>query len=371
MSDEKALLAAIWEYPHEDTPRLVYADWLEENGRPERAEFIRAQIAAARLPLADPAQALAARRSRELLTRYHTEWIAPFIEVFGGYETHVPDHRTPGDRGDHLPVTFRPVAGSFPSPQLPIVMFRRGFPDSVSAVMLRSLLADRTEFPGPRPKVFMNTTQDDPGPTLTELGEVLSVGRFSGWIYSTNEPGYRALLARPGLLPALVSLSLYRLPVPAPGLPDLLARLGRLEVLCFGYSDWGPELVELVMAGGTHRQLKGFMVSEAANLTIPAALRAMGRDRWPLLEQLRLGTWHGPEPQPGSPQIAPAVPPGAFPRLQEFRLLGTQLPEEELTAVLECPALAHVPAVYYHEMSGVRGMFPELVRKWAGRLFVV
>src|SRR5215471_15158597 len=43
MSDEKALLAAVWEYPHEDTPRLVYADWLQENGQPERAEFIRVQ----------------------------------------------------------------------------------------------------------------------------------------------------------------------------------------------------------------------------------------------------------------------------------------------------------------------------------------
>src|SRR3954470_12356040 len=43
MSDEKALLAAIWEHPHEDTPRLMYADWLQENGQPERAEFIRVQ----------------------------------------------------------------------------------------------------------------------------------------------------------------------------------------------------------------------------------------------------------------------------------------------------------------------------------------
>ena len=31
MSDEKALLAAIWEHPHDDTVRLVYADWLDEN----------------------------------------------------------------------------------------------------------------------------------------------------------------------------------------------------------------------------------------------------------------------------------------------------------------------------------------------------
>ena len=38
-----ALLAAILANPDEDTPRLVYADWLEENGEPERAEFIRVQ----------------------------------------------------------------------------------------------------------------------------------------------------------------------------------------------------------------------------------------------------------------------------------------------------------------------------------------
>jgi uncharacterized protein (TIGR02996 family) len=48
MSDEPALLAAIIAHAEEDTPRLVYADWLEENGHPERAEFIRAQCRYAR-----------------------------------------------------------------------------------------------------------------------------------------------------------------------------------------------------------------------------------------------------------------------------------------------------------------------------------
>jgi len=43
MSDERALLASIWEYPHEDTPRLVYADWLDEHDNSARAEFIRVQ----------------------------------------------------------------------------------------------------------------------------------------------------------------------------------------------------------------------------------------------------------------------------------------------------------------------------------------
>lgn len=44
MSDEAAFLAAILAEPADDTVRLVYADWLQENGQPERAEFIRVQV---------------------------------------------------------------------------------------------------------------------------------------------------------------------------------------------------------------------------------------------------------------------------------------------------------------------------------------
>lgn len=45
--EQAALLAAIVADPDEDTPRLVYADWLEETGEPSnvaRAHFIRTQI---------------------------------------------------------------------------------------------------------------------------------------------------------------------------------------------------------------------------------------------------------------------------------------------------------------------------------------
>ena len=44
MSDEEALLQAIYADPDNDLPRLVYADWLDEHDRGERAEFIRIQI---------------------------------------------------------------------------------------------------------------------------------------------------------------------------------------------------------------------------------------------------------------------------------------------------------------------------------------
>ena len=51
MSDDVALLAAIRAHPDEDTPRLVYADWLEEQGGESnvaRAEYIRLEIEHAR-----------------------------------------------------------------------------------------------------------------------------------------------------------------------------------------------------------------------------------------------------------------------------------------------------------------------------------
>ena len=41
MTDRHAMLTAIRENPSDDTPRLVYADWLEEHGEPERAELVR------------------------------------------------------------------------------------------------------------------------------------------------------------------------------------------------------------------------------------------------------------------------------------------------------------------------------------------
>ena len=43
MEDSDALYRAIVANPEDDTPRLVYADWLQENDRPEEAEFVRVQ----------------------------------------------------------------------------------------------------------------------------------------------------------------------------------------------------------------------------------------------------------------------------------------------------------------------------------------
>lgn len=50
--DRAALLLAVCADPADDVARLVFADWCDENGQPERAEFIRVQLEVARRPLA-------------------------------------------------------------------------------------------------------------------------------------------------------------------------------------------------------------------------------------------------------------------------------------------------------------------------------
>lgn len=78
MTTENALLAAIRAAPNEDTPRLMYADWLDEHDQHPRAEFIRVQCDIARLDEWDEPERVATlkARERELWERHSTEWRA-------------------------------------------------------------------------------------------------------------------------------------------------------------------------------------------------------------------------------------------------------------------------------------------------------
>lgn len=58
MTDRESMIGSICEQPHDTTLRLIFADWLEERGECERAEFIRCQVELASLghkPYPDPA----------------------------------------------------------------------------------------------------------------------------------------------------------------------------------------------------------------------------------------------------------------------------------------------------------------------------
>jgi uncharacterized protein (TIGR02996 family) len=89
-TEAEAFLQRIRAYPDDDAPRLVFADWLDEQGDP-RGEFIRVQLSLAQLereasaagdrrlrPEREDLRADLQRRERALLDEHKEKWIAPF-----------------------------------------------------------------------------------------------------------------------------------------------------------------------------------------------------------------------------------------------------------------------------------------------------
>src|SRR4051794_40513367 len=74
MDQGEAFLEAIREAPEDDAVRLVYADWLEDEGQVDRAEFIRLQCELARLGPGDPKGVKLRKRERALLKQHETDW---------------------------------------------------------------------------------------------------------------------------------------------------------------------------------------------------------------------------------------------------------------------------------------------------------
>lgn len=76
MDTEAAFLAAMAADPDNNLPRLVFADWLEENGDPDRAEFIRLQCET-------ETDEAAAARATALLKANSNAWLKPFRPLGG------------------------------------------------------------------------------------------------------------------------------------------------------------------------------------------------------------------------------------------------------------------------------------------------
>jgi uncharacterized protein (TIGR02996 family) len=74
----RGLLQAMLNDPDDDSLRLIHADWLDEQGETDRAEFIRVQCGIARLEEADPDRLPLQRREWELLQQNRVQWTPPF-----------------------------------------------------------------------------------------------------------------------------------------------------------------------------------------------------------------------------------------------------------------------------------------------------
>lgn len=86
LSDRDALLAAIIANPEEDIPRLMLADWLQENGEDARGQFIRRQIEVARVEPYSRAARTAQSAAERLLEGRRAEWSRTVRQWVVGWE---------------------------------------------------------------------------------------------------------------------------------------------------------------------------------------------------------------------------------------------------------------------------------------------
>lgn len=134
MNDRAAFLAAIIAEPENDLPRLIYADYLDERGESERAEFIRVQCELARLPGCSSCDVSPGIR------RYATtdgNWIEDDCNVCGGTGLNESDHAIALRRRERELLT--PVNAAFWAANLPCpgceehgTVWHRGFVSEIT-----------------------------------------------------------------------------------------------------------------------------------------------------------------------------------------------------------------------------------------------
>jgi uncharacterized protein (TIGR02996 family) len=86
MSDRLGLITAIHEQPEDDLPRLAYADWLEEQGEDEHAEFVRVELRLARMGRDHEDYRPLFARELELIRAHKDEWFGRWRAGWCSYE---------------------------------------------------------------------------------------------------------------------------------------------------------------------------------------------------------------------------------------------------------------------------------------------
>ena len=80
---EQDFLQSIYHDADDDVPRLIFSDWLEEHGNPDRAQFIRLQLACANDETGDASRPELMEQERELFERHKEEWLRELPELPG------------------------------------------------------------------------------------------------------------------------------------------------------------------------------------------------------------------------------------------------------------------------------------------------
>ena len=209
MSIVEGLLRDIIENPHDDTPRRVYADWLDEHGDAARAEFILVQIGLEGLGPDDPRRGDLEERELSLEAADGEAWRAAL-------------------------------------PALPGVdwgCFRRGFVEEVSFRNGRAFLAHAPAAFAAAPvrTAYIKGLTPRTGPDVARSPHL---GRLASLYLTSLNPGeetVRALAASPHIA-GLTTLNLYDVPVGDTGAEAFASspHLGGITSLRLGAAGIGP-----------------------------------------------------------------------------------------------------------------------------------
>lgn len=81
MTEDSDFVRAIEATPDDDTPRLIYADWLDDRGEPARADFIRLQIELAGIDEFHPRWPELTHRELALIREHGHRWKIPELKA--------------------------------------------------------------------------------------------------------------------------------------------------------------------------------------------------------------------------------------------------------------------------------------------------
>ncbi len=274
MSDEDALLAAIAAHPDEDTPRLAYADWLDEHDQPIRAEFIRVQIDISR---------------KELLQRWEQD---RYVDVWKRNQELIDGHRRE-ILGKHGWLT-----------DWGALEFRRGF--------VSELQADPREFWANR-RAF---SEMQPLPRVVVAGEPFAIREFLGFDASSPRHNSQAHIVSA----VRTNSSLVSEPHPRGWFyPQVWSRLNELNIAGLGL---GNDNVVALMSTEAFPALFDFDLSN--NDLTDAAVMPFLRSGLPRqLKRLILGG--NPLSDIAARLLAEQWPTGADDRLDELNLRYTNI----------------------------------------------
>jgi uncharacterized protein (TIGR02996 family) len=260
-SSHDALYRAICAHPDEDTPRLAFADLIEERGDDLRARFIRTQVALARVP------------------EYDAEWVKA--------RQFEPDAATGWSRTEDLPKPL-PAGASWQRFE-----FRRGFPWKVGVRSLREFLGGGGAVFDAAPVQALDIDAGD-RPDRGALADWPHLARLrklefsSGWFgaddlarlgdsesaANVTELGFEfdgitpeglAALAASELFPRLTGLELRSNNIPGALVADSLAEArgpGALSRLGLPYNRFGRDDAEQLVALPLMRQLQHLDLSD-------------------------------------------------------------------------------------------------------------